>query len=439
MKEKIIILCKLGSKYLNRYRRRYAFLLAAMIFCFGIITFITSTKDRMYDNLYYKAQSHYSGDIVAVGYNNYYNISHFLSADEISSITGAIDESGINPSNIVKRTIFSNTGVVYYNGISVTQKYVIGCDWEDEAFLFSKMDFSSPLLRQIGDDSIIISEPVAMQLNSAIGDILTLEVGNKWGQKNTAQFIVSGIVRDSSIFAYYKVYISRLSLNRLMSYDDDDCSMIGLFLSKPAGAEEKRSVLHNVLKSKIQTGPLVYNREGMDRELEKPWQWENTKVLLFTLPVYLSEIANLMDAMNMLTYLLYAMMLIIVFVSASVTYRLILHERTKEMGVMRAIGFYGTDIQMILWTEILILGIISLFAGFIFSVIISAGASFISFSWFSGFEIFLRNGRLTALYLPGTIILNIIFIFIILIMAVFVPALRASRKNLPSLLSGEPL
>jgi len=437
--EKIIILCRLGFKYLYRYRRRYAFLFAALIFCYGIVTFITSSKDRMYDNLYYKAQSHYAGDIVAVGYSADIPVTHHLGTEEISSILRAIDDSGINLSFTVKRTFFGNTGVVYFNGIPVVQKYIIGCDWEEETFLFSKMDYSSPLVHPLGYDSIVISAPVAMQLNAAAGDIVTLEIDNKHGQKNTKQYIVSGIVQDSSIFGYYKVYVSRLSLNNLLLFDDDDCSILGIFLNNSADAEQEREKLHRILAGRIQTGPLVNDREGMNIELSIPWNWEGTNIFLFTLPVYLSEVSNLLGAMDLLTYMLYAMMLIIIFASASVTYRLILHERTKEMGVMRAIGFFGGDLRIVLWTEVFVLGIISVFGGFLLSVIFSVCASFISFDWFPSFEIFLSNGKLTALYLPSTVITNVIFILLILAAAVIFPSLRASDKNLPSLLSGEPL
>jgi len=437
--ERIVILCKLGFKYLYRYQRRYAFLLAALVFCFGIVTFITSTKDRMYDNLYYTAQSHYAGDVVAVGYNRNINITHHLGKEEIESLNSAAENSGINPSRILKRTLFMNTGVVYHNGISVIQKYIIGCDWKNEEYLFSKMDFSSPVNIALQDDSIVVSDPVAKQLNAKIGDIVTLEVSNNWGQKNTGQFIVSGIVQDSTIFGYYKVYVSRLTLNRLLFFDDGDCSVMGFFFEDSSSAEENRTRLHVYLAPKAQVGPLVHDRDGMNRELAEPWAWKDTKIFLFTLPVYLSEIANLLNALDLLTYLLYGMMLIIIFASAAVTYRLIMHERTREMGVMRAIGFFGGDLRMVLWTEVFILGIISVFAGFLLSIIFSIAASFISFDWFPSFEIFLSGGKLTALYLPKTIINNIILTLLILAAAIILPSVRASNKNLPSLLSGEPL
>jgi ABC-type antimicrobial peptide transport system permease subunit len=175
----------------------------------------------------------------------------------------------------------------------------------------------------------------------------------------------------------------------------------------------------------------------MDRERDRPW--EGIKVFLYTMPVYLSEVSSLLDAMNILTYFLYGMMLIIILVSAAVTYRLILHERTREMGTMRVIGFYGGDLRLVLLSEIVVLGFISLIIGFMLAGVLSWAASFLSFSWFPSFDIFLRNGRLSAMYLPGTILINILTIIIILFMVALPASFRVTQKNLPKLLSGEPL
>jgi ABC-type lipoprotein release transport system permease subunit len=436
--EKISALSKLGIKYLYRYRKRYGFLFAALVFCFAVVTFITSSKDGMYDNVYYAAQSHYAGDIIAVGYNPSIPVDH-MGKNEISAVLDAVHESGISPRHIVRRTLFGERGVVFFNGNAILQKYVIGCDWEAEAHLFNRKEFSYPIDPNIGDDGIILSEPVARQLGAVMGDSIVLEVDTIWGQKNTGVFIVSGIVRDFSLFGYYKIYISRLSLNRLLLLNDEDCSVIGFFLDNPAAAEKKRLCLQNVLAQKMHVGPLVHNRDDMILETNQRWGWGEHKVFLYTMPVFLSEISDLLDAMNILTYFLYGMMLIIIIVSAAVTYRLILHERAREMGIMRVIGFYGGDLRHVLWIEILALGVISTAAGFLLAWVFSLAASFASFSWFPSFEIFLKNGRLSVLYLPGTVLFNTALTFFVLAAAVFIPSLRASRKHLPSLIAGEPL
>jgi len=437
--EKYFAIFRLGIRYLYRYRRRYYFLTAALIFGFAIITFISSEKDGMYDSVYYSAQSHYAGDIVAMGYdtNTVWNYSHHLSQNEKAAILTAADLSGINAQYTVFRTHYGATAVVHYNGATVQLKNLVGCDWEGEAHLFDKMIFDEPPQPLEGDDGIILSVPIARQLNARMGDMIIVELETQWGQKNTGSFVVKGINQDTSLFGYYKAYVSRLSLNRLITYEDDDCSSIGFFFDDPSTAEQKRVLLQNKLAELAQTGPLVYERNGMVLERDRPW--EGIRVFLYTLPVYLSEISYLLDAMNIVIYFLYGMMLLLIMVSASVTYRLILHERSREMGIMRVIGFYGADMRIVLFTEIIVLGIISLIAGFILAVILGWAASFLSFSWFPGFEIFLKGGKLAALYLPGTMLINIVSMLLILFVLALFPSFRVSRKNLPGLLSGEPL
>jgi putative ABC transport system permease protein len=435
--EKLCSLLRLGIKYLHRYWRRYGFLVAALVFGFAIVTFITSAKDGMYESVYYSAQSHYAGDIVAVGYDSLHaQISH-LGQNEISAIADAAAVSGINPNYTVLRTLFGESGVVYYNGNAIQLKYVVGCDWENEAHLFARMDFDEPPDPSIGDDGIILSVPVARMMGAGMGDSVILEVSTRWGQKNTGRFIVKGIVKDTSIFGYYKVYTSRLTLNRLVLFDDEECSSVGFFLDNPGAAEQKRKHLQDALDGNVQTGPLVYDRDELLYEVSQPW--DGIKVFLYTLPVYLSEVSDLLNAMNIITYFLYGMMLLIILVSAVVTYRLILHERTREMGVMRAIGFYGSDLCLVLWTEVIALGIISLIAGFLLACFLSWVLLFLSFSWFPSFEIFMKNGKMTALYLPGTVLVNVVSIFLVLFIAALFPSFRVSGKNLPGLLSGEPL
>jgi ABC-type antimicrobial peptide transport system permease subunit len=434
--KKFYALFRLGVKYLYRYRRRYGFLLAAIVFGFTVVTYITSLRDGMYDNVYYSAQSHYAGDVVAVGYDDETRIKH-LGQEEIPAILSAAHDFGINAKYTVMRTLFGDTGIVYFNGNAIRLKYVNGCDWEKEEHLFYKMDFVFPPQQDIGDDGIILSEPVALDLGAVMGDSVVLETETRYGQKNTSVFIVRGIVRDASIFGYYKVYLSRLSLNRLLLFDDNDCSIIGFFLDNPASSEKSRARLQKVLQERIQTSALVYDRVELDREEDKPFN--GIKVFLITMPVYLSVVSDLMGAMSIITYFLYGMMLIIILVSAAVTYRLILHERAREMGIMRSIGFYGGDLRFVLWVEVIVLGIISLFAGIILSWILSRISLLLSFSWFPSFEIFMKNERISVLYLPKTVSFNVILIYLTLVAAVFIPALQTSKKQLPVLLSGETI
>jgi ABC-type lipoprotein release transport system permease subunit len=431
---KTLKIFQLSMTYLLRYRRRYFFLFLALVFGFGIVTVITSVKDGMYENVYRTAQSHYAGDIVIVGYDTGSLQTFHLNQDDISAVFGAIQDMGFTENRTVMRTLFGDKGLIYFNGDALRLKYVIGVDWDRDAFYLDKLDYAeSPLAPLSGEDGILISAPAASKLGIRRGDSLILETETYAGQKNTGEFTVAGVVNDSTIFGYHKAYVSRTVLNRLLGYGAGDCSSIGLFLEDRGRIEAVRVSLIAELSKHVQTGPLVFNRDELFREVIAGWA--GVKIFVLTLPVYLSEISDILNAMNILTYFLYVMMLLIILVSAAVTYRLILHERTRELGTMRAIGFYEADVVLMLVLETVELGLLSLAAGFVFARLVNWGLGFLSFSWFPSFEIFLHKGRLSALYLPKTTFVNMAALFAILLTAVWFPAFRVSQNPLPKMLT----
>ena len=213
-----------------------------------------------------------------------------------------------------------------------------------------------------------------------------------------------------------------------------DCSTVGLFFDNPAGVESKRKKLQSLLEGVVPLRPLVYDRDGFS-DL-KDWNWTGVMFFLLTIPVYVSEVTQILQALNIIAYFLYVMMLLIILVSAGVTYRLILHERTKEIGTMRALGFYEKDIRRVLRFESFILATVSLVTGFCFTLFFNWIISRLSFSWFPSFEIFLKNCRLLAMYNPLVVSLNVAAIYAILLTAVYVPSFRLSRSPLPEMLAG---
>jgi ABC-type lipoprotein release transport system permease subunit len=451
---KFITLIVLSVKYLFRYRRRYFFLFLALSLGFGIVMLLTALRNGMDDNVYRSAQDHYAGDIVAVGYDSSLWSFRHIGAGEKAELYRTVEALSLEETYIVERTIFGESGMLYYNGGTVRLKYVVGVDWDNEAFYFDSLNYterrdvfesselawrdSPPDDPSAGPvpsgDVIYLSDPVASQLNVRVGDSLVLEVDTRWGQKNTGVFIVGAIVEDSTIFGYYKAFIDRRVLNRLLLIDDGDCSIVGIFIKDRREVEKKRALLQGELENRIQTGPIVHDRDELTRATGAPF--DGIKVFLITISVYLSEVADLLGAMNIVTYFLYVMMLIIMMVSALVTYRLILRERRRELGTMRAIGFYGVDIRFILTLETFGLALVSLTAGTLIALVLQWAVTFIPFSWFPSFEIFLENGRLRTLYLPGTVLVNILAVFISLFLAALVPVFKSSRDPLPGMLSG---
>ena len=435
---KLPVLFSISLKYLWRHKRRYLFLFLALGFGFGVLTVISSLKDGIKENLYISAQAHYAGDITAISYENNTEGKHRLDKSAQETILASAQAVSLDPSLITIRTTLQGKkeGSIFFNGNSASLKYIVGVDWDAEKSYFSKFSYSEE--PDLPDTSaILLSQPIAVELGIRKGDSIILEVSTYTGQKNTGIFVVGGIIEDSSFFSYYKVYVSRLTLNRLIGFSDEDCSIIGFSLKDRKSVEKKRKILYNDLAERITTGPLVYDREEFDRETTR--LESGSTVFLITLPVYLSEVAQLINAIDLASYVLFFMMLAIITVSAAVTCALILHERTRETGTMRAIGFYESDIRLVLQLEMAAMAFFSTAGGFLLAMLVNQFLSFASFSWFPGFEVFMENGRLAARYQLGTIVVNIIASWAAVALAIGGPIYRNSRNPLSKMLSGGAL
>jgi ABC-type lipoprotein release transport system permease subunit len=389
----------------------------------------------MADGIYYSARDHYSGDIIIAGFETGTKADNHIEADAIPLIRRKIEEAGIRPDREVLRTMQNRDSVIHYNGGAVPVKYVTGVDWQNEKDYLDSRSFAEGGGTDTFDErTMLVSVPIADYLGARTGDLVVLETETRTGQKNTAAFIVGGVIDDRSIFGYYKVFVSRTAINGIIGFDPEECSTIGLFFNDRSSVEGKRQRLQAALEGVLPIRPPVYNRDGF-REAQD-WNWDGVMLFLLTVSVYVSEVSQILGALNILSYFLYMMMLLIILVSAAVTYRLILRERLKEIGTMRALGVSGADVRKILSAEAFILATVSIIAGFALTLIVNQAISGLSFAWFPGFESFLRDGRLSAVYNPLATAFNIASVYVIMLIAVGVPSAQASRAPLPELLTG---
>ncbi len=430
---KYIQLSMMALRYFYRYSHRYIFLFIALSFGFGIITAITSIKAGMEDNIYRSAKSHYAGDMALVGRTD---SKIKFQINDVKKVRDTVEKSELSYDHIVTRTQFGSDGIVYYNGSDVRHKYTLGVDWEEEADYFAGLSYSQG---QFGNwdkkNGIILSSPVADELYVNVGDSVILEVKTRDGQVNTASLVVQAIIDDSTIFGYYKCYLDRLKLNSLIGFSENEASTIGIYLKENSSLKKEAMKLQvSLMRDGFNISSLVSNKSDLLKEYQH--KWIGSRLFVITLPVYLSEVSDLLSAINIIAYFLYFLMLLILFVSVAVTFRLILFERDREIGTLRGIGFHGRDIIFLLVMELVFLFFCSIVTGFLFAGFIVWIMSFLSFSMIPSFEIFMESGSLNAIFTMRTTIINCCIIFIVLFPSVAFPVYKASQKKLSIVLSG---
>jgi len=120
-----------------------------------------------------------------------------------------------------------------------------------------------------------------------------------------------------------------------------------------------------------------------------------------------------------------------------VTYRLVIQERSEETAALRAIGMQRRDVRRVLFAEGFLVSIVAAAAGVALAVGINALLGLASFDGIPGFDLFLRGGRLTALYRPTVVGANYVVFLVALLPVVAVHAGIASRAPIAERLVGD--
>ncbi len=426
---RFIQLLVMAFRYFKLHFKRYLFLLGALSFGFGVITVLSSQKEGMERNLKLTAQAHYAGDIVIQGDDDS-QLYHIPAPQEMEVL---LSKEDVGIEHKVQRTILGS-GLLFYNGNSASLKYVIGVDWQREEEYFKNLSYEQRSPVPFSEEGILISAPMALKLQARLGDSLVLQVLTKTGQVNTGRFIIQGIVRDKSIFGYYKCYLSRKALNRLILYKEDESSHLGITLSRGQALDDAAFRIHRLLSSRYDMAALVSNRDELS--LEQSCSWEGIRYFIITLDVYLSEVAELLRAIELLSYFLYVLMILIIVVSILVTYRLVLHERERELSTMQVLVFSRGEVMLMLVLEAIFLYILSIILGFLLGMFMNQVGGYISFDWFPSFEIFMKDGRLVPSYSFRSFLMNCGIILAALLPSVIWPVYKAAGRPLAAVLSG---
>ncbi len=425
----------LAWSYLRTHFRRHVFIILILGFSFGIIMAVTTLTAGMEQSVFRIAELHYGGHVFIFGHD-----PQVIRLPQPGGIIRSLQERPIAYKKAALRTLSYMEGVLYFAGSATKQKYVFGIDWENEREAFQDHLFVDDLFPEtLADNGIIISSSMASRLHARQGDDVTLSVLTKDKQTNTGTFVVRGIIKDASIFGYFKCYVDRQRLNALLGFDPDDCSWIGFYWDNrdPAFLSARAEEIYQALKDRYPMVPPADTREEFANVFSVPSP--ALELPVFTLNAYISQVSDLLSSMRLVSYFVYVTMLIIALASMSVSYRLILHERSREIGTLRVMGLSALDTQVLLLVESVMVVVIAVGVGLWLSLLFNWVLSLFSYSQIPGFDIFLYKGRLTAAYPPSMLLMNIVILLLTVLPAAWIPALRISRIDVTKALSKQTL
>ena len=216
------------------------------------------------------------------------------------------------------------------------------------------------------------------------------------------EFKVKGILKKSSSFQVnLVVFMSQKDMEKLLNIGDE-IDMIVAQVDNPSNAE--------------QIAKDIERRLAKDRN-EKPGEED------FTVQTPLQAISSVNTILNIINFIVIAIAAISLIVGAvgitNTMYTSVL-ERTREIGIMKAIGAQNKDILIIFLIESGLLGLVGGIIGAIIGLGMAMSVSYVASSVLGGIDLMIK------LSWP-LLISTILFSFIVGAIAGVLPAMQASK------------
>ena len=437
----------LALRNLTRNKRRNAILAIAIAFGFFVVTAIDGLTTGMVGNMENQITQLVGGNVITQGLEwlppeteggKAKIVNIVRDRDYIKNI---VDKCGIKYDYYSCFT--SESGQLIFNGKkSVAQVY--GRDLT-EKFLLDSFKFVSGGINPELENGLIISDKTAESMNLQVGDQVIFSTNTVYGQNTFADMTVMGIIKSNSFINTMQAYCDIEDLNKIIEMPEGGYSMFSLYLKDKNQQTKAAMMIENAIHADHETNPEINATsrlqamktnpnnigKGIDKQLDvrKPEnEWKGVKYGVETLYDEIPQIKTVLNIVHVITTVILIVILLIVMVGVSNTYRMVLYERIREIGTMRALGMTGKDTRRIFTNEAVILCVIGALAGLIFAGIVMFIVHLIPITNES-LSFFLSKGHFSFKLSILSIIIQYIILIVLTTLAVRGSAKQAARMS----------
>ena len=422
---------RISFRNLSRQKKRSFLLGGAIAFGILIITLVNSFTAGFVENVQENFSHFFAGHVFLTGYEKSPSGRLITVIREDDVLIEAIESLENLPLQYLSRRS-SLEGTLIFEGESIHQE-VVGVNWQEEGFLSERLILREGSMEQVLVDprALVLNEKMAARLNVEIGDTLLVQLQTVTGQQNVGELILAATSVDTGFFSAVSAYAHRSHVNRLLNISEDEYISLGLFLKDMLLMEREAQALSGALEEKLSLVPRFSGPRGFQEQrnqlLEE--QWEGTRYQLFTIGDFLEPLNQIASTLNTVGLVVVLILFVIIMVGVTNTFRMIIYERTREIGTMRSLGLQRGGVRGLFLLEALLLSLGGALAGLIAAFLVALILSLINFGTDNQFFIILKNGHLFFKVLPAQIAGNIAVIGVLTLLAALIPASRAAKLD----------
>ncbi len=427
------VIANIAFRNLSRQKKRSFLLGGAIAFGIMIVTLINGFAGAFINNVSENFAYLMAGHVFVTGNEKTASGKSLEVIRDDSAISAALKNAGIKPVFITRTSEFQGTLVFE---TKTARQNITGIDLSSSSSLKERLVLASGNWDAAAQkDAIIISEKIAKKLNAQAGDRLLVQLSTLTGQNNVGEFTVAAINRDTSIIGAVMAYANLDYVNELVGLKKGEYMSMGLMLSDLKESGNAAEALYKNMKT---SGLQLFDRgtknengavtpfQAMMRNQKKE-KWEGIKYRILTIDDIMSEARQIVTALDTASLIILIVLFFIIMVGITNTFRMVMYERIREIGTMRAVGVQRGEIRGLFLYEALFLAIGGAVAGIALSLVLMGILSLFNFGMDSPIFLIMKNGHLSFFVPPFRAIFNVLLIAVLTLAAAFFPARNAAR------------
>ncbi len=478
-----MLLIKIALRNLSRQKRRSILLGSALAFGMLILVLVNGLTGGLVSSVQRNFADLIAGHLYFIQLEKGADGRLLNMVKDDRPLLAALADLGFEYTAVTQRTAIQ--GTVIYNGEAVARQ-ITGVEWNEDAHLDTSLRFfAGDAHNMAGSDGIVLSTLLAenlalipkkalsfkekallkkdlrlrwqaedrsfdldkafdaevkrqeterkrLQTESAplaIGEEVLVQFKTIYGQQNVGTFRVRGIYEAQMDIA---AYVDREVLNALVAMPAGTYNLFGLFLKDYADLDQKTARLYQALQGKYELVPLEKVRQRNSNiivnDLNKE-QFSGSITLITNLNNELGSLIGILTGVQAGSFGLFLVILAVVMVGLVNTFRIVIYERTREIGTMRAVGAQRGQIRKLFLLEALFLALGGTVPGALLGFALIKAVGWFELSTITELALFLDGGHLSYALSPAMLAGSFGTVVVFTLIAALLPANRAARME----------
>jgi len=431
------VIPRIAARNLTRQKKRSILIGGAIAFGIMIVTLINGFAGAFIENVSENFAYLMAGHVFVQGAEKTDSGKRISVIRDDSVIFSALKNAGVTYKFATKSS--EVTATLVFSGKSIRQN-LTGLDMANSPFLKERLMLKQGTWEAAqAPNALILSEKIAKKLNVLAGDSVTAQFQTITGQNNIADFTIAAISADSSIIGSVMAYVNLPYLNEVIGLKPGEYMSLGFMLDNLKQSQEFSGKLYTSMNG---MGLQLFEQSKKDDSgTATPFQammqtqnqetWKGVKYRVYTIDDVLSQAKQIVVALDSSSMIVLIVLFAIVMIGITNTFRMVMYERIREIGTMRAMGVQRGEIKSLFLFEALFLALGGAFAGIVLAFIAMNLLSLINFGMDSPAFLIMKNGHLSFFLPPLRALGNITIIALLTLFAAYFPA-RAAAKMEPA-------